>query len=48
MTPPRAGRAVAGMLPRSQTVVLDNCGHSMLSERPNEVLDALAAFVMAS
>ena len=46
MTPLRAAQAVARMLPRARTVVLEDCGHSMLAERPNEVLDALAAFVM--
>ncbi len=47
MTPLRAGQAVAKLLSRSTTVVLEDCGHSMLSERPNEVLDALASFVMS-
>lgn len=45
MTPLRAGLAVAGSLHDVQTVVLQGCGHAMLSEQPNQVLDALAAFL---
>ena len=46
MTPVRAGRAVAEALPGAQTVTLPGCGHAMLSEQPNPVLDALKDFVM--
>ena len=41
MTPAKAGLAVAAGLPNAQVVRLPGCGHAMLSERPNEVLDAL-------
>ena len=41
MTPMRAGLDVAGALPDARIVRLAGCGHAMLSERPNEVLDAL-------
>ena len=41
MTPPAAGLEVAAALPNARVVRLPGCGHSMLSERPNEVLDAL-------
>ena len=41
MTPMRAGIDVAKSLPDARMVRLSGCGHSMLSERPNEVLDAL-------
>ena len=41
MTPMRAGVDVAGALPDARVVRLAGCGHAMLSERPNEVLDAL-------
>ena len=44
MTPARAGVAVARSLPNS-TVVRLASGHAMLSEQPNEVLDALMVFV---
>jgi pimeloyl-ACP methyl ester carboxylesterase len=48
MTPPKAGIAVAAMLQESEIVHLQGCGHSMLSEQPNQVLDAMAGFVQAS
>ena len=41
MTPPGAGLKAAAALPNARVVRLPGCGHSMLSERPNEVLDAL-------
>ncbi|MBJ50690.1 MAG: alpha/beta hydrolase [Gammaproteobacteria bacterium] len=44
MTPARAGLEVAKALPNAEIVSLDGCGHFMLSERPNDVLDALAMF----
>ncbi|MEM7221207.1 MAG: alpha/beta hydrolase [Pseudomonadota bacterium] len=44
MTPPKAGIKVAAGLPNCTQVTLPDCGHSMLSEAPNAVLDALAAF----
>ena len=45
MTPPRAGLAVADQLTHVQQRRLAGCGHSMLSEQPNQVLDELAAFL---
>ena len=45
MTPPRAGLAVSDQLPHVQQRRLAGCGHSMLSEQPNQVLDELAAFL---
>ena len=45
MTPARAGLAVARSLPDARVVRLDGCGHAMLNERPNEVLDALITIV---
>ena len=44
MTPARAGLDVASHLPNAEVVRLD-CGHAMLNERPNEVLDALIGIV---
>jgi pimeloyl-ACP methyl ester carboxylesterase len=43
MTPPKAGRALAALLPRARTVVLEGTGHLMMAERPDEVLAALRA-----
>ena len=37
----RAGLDVARALPDARVLRLEGCGHAMLSERPNEVLDAL-------
>ena len=46
MTPAAAGHKVAHALAQAQTVVLSGCGHNMLAEQPNQVLDALAEFVL--
>jgi pimeloyl-ACP methyl ester carboxylesterase len=46
MTPARSGLQVAGSLPQAETVLLQGCGHSMLSEQPNQVLDAMADFIL--
>ena len=46
MTPARSGLAVAAAIPECQQTVLPGCGHSMLSEQPNQVLDALAGFLL--
>ena len=40
MTPAKAGLDVTSNLPNARVVRPTNCGHAMLSERPNEVLDA--------
>jgi len=45
MTPQRAGSAVAAAVD-ARLVVLPGCGHSMLAECPNEVLDALRSIVV--
>ena len=45
MTPARAGRDVAARIPHARLVTLVGCGHAMLSEQPNEVLDALIGIV---
>lgn len=45
MTPARRGLDVAEHLPNARVVRLADCGHAMLSERPNEVLDALISIV---
>ena len=43
MTSPKAAQALAGKM-RSASVVTVPCGHALMGERPDEVLDALAAF----
>lgn len=45
MTPPSAGLALAAAIPGARLVRLPRCGHSMLSEQPNQVLDALIAIL---
>ena len=45
MTPARAGLDVASHLPDAKVVRLAGCGHAMLNERPNEILDALIDIV---
>ena len=41
LTPPRGGEALAARFKNATTVILPECGHSMLAERPDETLDAL-------
>jgi len=45
MTPPRNAQTVAELLPDCRVTVLDGCGHSMLSEKPDRLLDELIAIV---
>ncbi|MCH9675735.1 MAG: alpha/beta hydrolase [Gammaproteobacteria bacterium] len=42
MTPPRAARKLQGALNQHETIVLRGVGHSLMSEDPNGLLDALA------
>src|SRR5882757_7774259 len=41
MTPAKAGKTLAAVLPNSHTVVLRGAGHMMMVERPDELLAAL-------
>lgn len=45
MTPARAAARLAETLPQARTVVLAGCGHMIMAERPEEVLDALRTFI---
>jgi pimeloyl-ACP methyl ester carboxylesterase len=45
MAPPRAAVELAGVLAGATTVTLPDCGHAMMAEQPDAVLDALAAFL---
>ena len=45
MTPARAARDLESALPVSRRLVIRHGGHQLMSERPNQVLDALAEFV---
>jgi len=46
MTPVKVGKKVAAALTDARVVVLSKCGHAMLSEQPNQVLDALINFLV--
>ncbi|NIR31386.1 MAG: alpha/beta hydrolase [Gammaproteobacteria bacterium] len=45
MTPPRAARDVVEALANAETVVLPDCGHMLMTEGPDAVLNALIRFV---
>lgn len=45
MTAPVNAHQVTNYLTNARSVTLDPCGHAMLTERPNAVLDALAGFL---
>lgn len=44
MTPPKAARALAAEIRDARTVEIPRCGHSMMAERPDAVLEALVGF----
>ncbi len=45
MAPPRSALDLAAAFGDSRTVTLAGCGHAMMAEQPDAVLDALAAFL---
>jgi pimeloyl-ACP methyl ester carboxylesterase len=45
MTAPVNARHIAASISNAQIVTLTPCGHAMLTEQPNAVLDALAALI---
>ena len=45
MTPPRTTSDLTNALSDSETVMLEKSGHTMLSERPEQVLDQLIRIV---
>jgi pimeloyl-ACP methyl ester carboxylesterase len=44
MTPAKMGQALGKLLAGSRTVAIPDCGHMLLAETPDAVLDALIAF----
>ena len=48
MTPAKAGMELAAALPKARVVMLKGAGHMLMSERPDEVLHAVGAFVLAA
>jgi pimeloyl-ACP methyl ester carboxylesterase len=45
MTPARGAQEIAGEIPGAKTVTLRGCGHNLMAEKPDEVLDLLRDFL---
>lgn len=45
MTPPRAAKPLIETIRQSEVVRIPGCGHALMSERPDEVLEAFKAFL---
>jgi pimeloyl-ACP methyl ester carboxylesterase len=45
MTPPRAARDLGSALKDARSVEIAGSGHALMSEKPDEVLDALRGFL---
>jgi len=45
MAPPKAAQALIATLPERRVVALPGCGHALMAEEPDAVLDALIAFL---
>ncbi|MEO0317528.1 MAG: Alpha/beta hydrolase fold:Thioesterase [Pseudomonadota bacterium] len=48
MTPAKAAASLAAQLPKSQLVKVDACGHALMAEQPDQVLDALFRFASSA
>src|SRR5262249_26519337 len=46
MTLPKNARSLAAALPDQRVVTIPDCGHSMMAEAPDVVLDALREFFL--
>jgi pimeloyl-ACP methyl ester carboxylesterase len=44
MTPAKAGQELANLIPAARSAVIADCGHMLLAEAPDAVLDALLDF----
>jgi pimeloyl-ACP methyl ester carboxylesterase len=44
MTPPKAGQELARLIAGSRSVTIPHCGHMLLAEAPDAVLDAMIGF----
>lgn len=44
MTPPKASAGLTDAIAHAQVVRLDNCGHNLMAEQPDAVLDTLYSF----
>lgn len=47
MTPLRSGRDLAAAIPHARLLQLEDCGHNLMAEKPDEILDALLDFLRA-
>ena len=45
MSPAKAGRALAALIPGARAVVEDGAGHMLMAERPKAVLKAITALI---
>lgn len=45
MTPPKATAPLTKAIPKCQVAHIDNCGHSLMAEQPDAVLDTLFSFM---
>jgi len=45
MAPPKSAKALTAALPGARVVTLPECGHALMAEQPDAVLDALRAFL---
>ncbi|MDX1710801.1 MAG: alpha/beta hydrolase [Rhodovibrionaceae bacterium] len=45
MTPAKAGRKLAEAFNGAEAIVIPDCGHMMMTERPDQTLDALKGFL---
>jgi pimeloyl-ACP methyl ester carboxylesterase len=45
MAPPKNAQSLIAALPNARVVTLPECGHAMMAEQPDAVLDALRAFL---
>lgn len=48
MTPPRAARSLIEAIADNRVVTIPRCGHALMAERPDAVLDALKPFLVAT
>ncbi len=46
LTPPECSREIAALIPISELVIVDQCGHMLTMERPQEVNAALLAWLL--
>ena len=48
MTPAKAAGSLISKLPTPEVVQIDACGHALMAEQPDQVLDSLFRFACAS